>query len=308
MPSNMVQLNPEFRKVRHAVWQAWRRLSQDKDFVWQTAKLKYNLTLAFQRDPVSLKAFFDPTFVPNGFPRETLASRIKALRDKRLRKVLRRYIVYVSHFKIAMRMHSVPPHFRTILLDADPATKYSVELFSNTFVPYGGWWHDDSVSPSDFFGSEDVAVGREMQRLIDTGYAKYVRIEDGQPRSLFKQLAEFAYSDDALTFVLVECERPYVFCLIGENISVEKTWREAGRVVSEFQKISYGRTRSGRRTKLLELKRDLAALLRGKGTAKEKAIRRLESRKRTNPEFQLTEKNVYSKMSDLSQTKRKLRI
>jgi hypothetical protein len=128
-----------------------------------------------------------------------------------------------------MQFHKRAPHFRTrgTGADADPATKFHVKLTGSHFEPTEPWWDDGNTYWSDYVGSETVSVGPEMQKLIDTGVAKYVEIEDLQKRSLLNRLMDFAYSPNLLTFVLLASEQPYLLCLIGENVSVEKTWRDA---------------------------------------------------------------------------------
>lgn len=299
--ADAIQRDPQFRAIRRAIWQKWRTLANDKAFIWETAKLKLNLKAAFKSHPKDVQLFFDPLFEPRLYPANEITKRIKKLSDKHLQNTLRAYTRYVLRFGVAMQLHKRAPHFRTrgTGADADPSTKFHVKVTGSHFKPTESWWDDGNTSISDYFGSETVPVGPEMQKLIDTGVAKYVEIEDLQKRSLLNRLMDFAYSPDRLTFVLLASEQPYLLCLIGENVSVEKTWRDASKVVSEFQKRQYSRTRAGRPPQLRELTKQLAVLLRQDLTPKQLAHRFAQSD---------TEKGIFSKWSSLSQIKGKLKM
>ncbi len=302
MPSGRKKQNelPEdFRRIRKAVWRDWKRRAHDKKFVWETARLKWHLTLAFERNPQAVRSFFNPTFVPAGYSATEIEKRIKQTHDKETQSILRSYIHYVLRFGVAMRLHKAAPYFRTVGLTGDPATKFHVKVVGSHFEPADGWWDDGQTEVAEFFGSDFVEVGSSMQRLMEAGKANFLQIEDRNRDSLLNQLMGFAYSPDILTFVVLAAEQPYVFCLIGENVSVEKTWHEAGKVVSEFQKRLHGRTRAGRPTDLRKLRKKLAVLLRGKERPKQMAVSLAVGE---------TEKDVYSMMSTMSQIKSKLRL
>jgi hypothetical protein len=67
--ADAIQRDPQFRAIRRAIWQKWRRLANDKAFVWETAKLKSNLKAAFKSHPKDVQLFFDPMFEPQGSPK-----------------------------------------------------------------------------------------------------------------------------------------------------------------------------------------------------------------------------------------------
>jgi hypothetical protein len=291
--------SPKFRKIRQAVWQKWRRLADDKEFLLETARLKDHLTPVFLKHPEEVRSFFHPTFQPTLARIEDIRSRIRRVANEHLRFALQRYVRYVLRFGVVMQLEDRAPHFRTHDFGTDPTNKFHVKVVKNNLEPQEPFWWDEQTPISDYFGSPKVTVGVELQRLIDAGVAKFVQIEDGKKRSLLTQLMDFAYSPDELTFLLLNMDQPYVLCLIGERISVDDIWRRASRVVSEFQKLEYGRTMAGRPRQVRKLHRELNRLLRDPGTPlKEKATELANGDQG---------RHVYSKMSALSQLKRKLR-
>jgi hypothetical protein len=298
----MVRQNLEdhdYRAIRTALWKKWRRLTSDKNFILETARLKLHLTAAFNDDPAKVRAFFGPVFDPALARGKEIQSQLKHVASPKLRAVLQRYVRYTIQFGVVMRLASHAPYFRTQANNADPRTKFHVKLGRGSLEPSTSASWDGQTPISEFFGSEEVKVGPEMQKLIDAGLAKYVQVEDAQEHSLFKQLLDFAYSPEGIGFLLLNTDPPFLLCIVGENISVETTWRRSSKVVAEFQKRHYGRVKAGRPVMMAKLKKELAAVLRGKATGMQLAVLLADGE---------SGKDVYSKFSSLSQLKRKLQI
>jgi hypothetical protein len=287
------------RVLRHQMWAKWRRLAIDKEFRWETARLKFNLTRAYLDHPDKLKKFFRPNFYPAASQVKKIRGEISKLKNGLVRSVLARYMRYVSRFGVTMTLRSKPPYFRLRAI-APPGPKFHVMLKRDHFEPVVGWPEEEDIPFKDFFESETLEVGPALQSLIDSGVARYVHIEDESRWSLLRQLADFAYAQESLTFIKYNADEPFFFCLIGENVSADDTWRRASKVLREFQEKHYGRIRAGRPPNIRQLAADLNILLRNPGSLTHKAITR------TPPPH--TARQVYGKMSTLSQMKRRLTI
>jgi hypothetical protein len=288
-----------FQAIRRASTQKWRQLALDKDFVLETAALKLLLKLAYQKHPTVIRSFFKPRFQPSVRRARKIQPQINRVSDPELRNVLQRYVKYVLRFGVVMDLAEAPPHFRTVGMPADPATKFHVQVRRGRFRPamrslgYG----DEEVS--DFFPSEKLDIGPRMQALIHAGKGICVRIDDDQTLSVLTQLVDFAYFPDRITFVEFNGKTKCVMCLIGENISVDKTWHEASGVVSEFQKSFYGRVKSGRPVHWKKLRTRIQQLIRTNRSLTELAVHFAKGNEA---------KDVFSMLSSLSQLKRRLQL
>ena len=294
-----LQQSPRDPLARHriALWRKWRTLASDKEFIWETARLKYNLNILLADHETVVKKFFPVRFMPDAFSPIRYSAAIKSVEDKQLRRVLRRYTRYVSRFRVVMELHPKQPRFRVRMIDADPRSKFHVKVSRSHFEPLNEPPEDDTAHVSEFFGAEYLPIGSQMQSLIDKGAAKCVWIEDPNKTSLFTQLMDFGYSPHQLTFVVVRSSQPYIFCVLGEAVRVEKEWHEAGKVVSELQEHLYRRVHVGRRPQMRQLRKRLAILLRRHGTDKDLAFLIAGPRS-----------NLYSVMSALSQLRQRLTI
>jgi hypothetical protein len=301
-PADRVWANPKFQALRHQVWQRWRRLAADKEFLWETARLKFNLTRLFQGRPADIRKFFSPIFRPDIFDLPATRRLISAsVRNAELRETLQHYLTYVIRFGVLMRLSPRMPYFRTQLA-AEVGSTFHVAVRSRRLAPAMPQRWDGQTPMSDFYTSDQIDLDPEMKAIVDKGLARYVEIDHEHPRSILNELLEFAYSSDQITFIRINADQKYLLCLLGENVSVDATWRHASKIVSEFQKKHYGRVRSGRRPKFREIRKRLSLLLRGKGNLTSKAITLLEWRGQLAP----TDSQVRSRLSSLSQAKRKL--
>ena len=285
-----------YRKVQRGLWRKWRQLARDKEFLLETARLKLNLTLAWKEHPQEVAWLLRTVLLPVAPTSRVIPGSARGVRDKHLKVVFQRYSRYVCRFGVVMRIAKTPPYFRSEAI-WQTARKFHVQVMRGHLRPIT-ISPDEEELESNFFASDAVGVAPEMERAIRDGNFKYVQVDDDSKGSLLQELVDFAYSPNDLTFVLLASKQPYVLCIIGDNVSIDGTWHRAGRVVAEFQEHQYGRIRAGRPVDFQKLRRDLAVLLRKEGTMMEKAIL-------LSPE---SARSVYSKLSALSQLKRKLKL
>jgi hypothetical protein len=112
-------------------------------------------------------------------------------------------------------------------------------------------------------------VPGQIQELIESHEAKYVRIDESSGCSVLNDIESFAYHADGVTLLLHDAERPYLYCLFGEKATKELLDR-AGKAVSAFQRDHYDRGKGGRPANLVRRK-TVRELLNRPGSMKEKA-------------------------------------
>jgi hypothetical protein len=90
-----------------------------------------------------------------------------------------------------------------------------------------------------------LPVVPELQNAIDEGAARFVQIEDDSFSTVLSELEEFAYSPDAITFIVHQGEHPHLFCLMGEAVT-QPQLRAALPAVSAILRKYYNRGKAGR--------------------------------------------------------------
>jgi hypothetical protein len=147
--------------------------------------------------------------------------------------------------------------------------KFHVKLAKDNFLPARPYQGTDE--PYDYFYESDgLDVSAALRDQIESGIAKFVRIEDKTSDSVLSKLERFAYFPEGITFVLHAAEQPYLLCLIGEQVT-DETWRKAHKVVSALLREHFDRGKAGRPPKIGKMKKGI--MLRNlPGPLKEKAF------------------------------------
>jgi hypothetical protein len=109
---------------------------------------------------------------------------------------------------------------------------------------------------------------------LSQGRTKVVQVDDRSGSSALNQLEGLAYDADALTFILHNTpQQKYIFCLVGEKVATDTTWRSAGKAVNALQKKFYGRQKAGRPVNVARLKHAVRIRLhKGRKGFKERAF------------------------------------
>jgi len=100
----------------------------------------------------------------------------------------------------------------------------------------------DSFESSDL---KDLEMPLPLQKQIEAGKAKFVRIDDESWSSVLTELEGFAYDARSLTFILHRAEQPYLLCLVGERVT-NAQWAKASTSVSAFLRENFNRGKAGR--------------------------------------------------------------
>jgi hypothetical protein len=290
------------RRVQYSRRQRWKYLCGDRDFVLETARLKYNLTVQYRESHSVLGEFFDPSYWITAGDVKTELKRISEISNSHLRHVMERYLRYAIRFRVYMRLQPkrgdrerICP-FCVHLIDSD-GVKFHALIEDGKLMPVGSYSEDDTAS--DAFASDSLEVPPALEELISPKKppvnrrmpdvamtslinassgapnptiarsqsflprAKFVLVEHDDKESLLHDLLDLSYTPEALTFVQVAGATPYMLCIIGENVAIDTVWRQAGAAVKQLQVQLYERQRAGRPLKRSALKKGMIQLLQG---------------------------------------------
>jgi hypothetical protein len=168
-----------------------------------------------------------------------------------------------------------------------------VKLVGEHFEPAAGYpGKQEQVqmgidAPYDhYFEADRMEVPPGLEKLVTSGKAKFVLIEDESWSSALSKLEYFANYPEGLTFVVHEAEQPYLLCLIGEKVS-DKVWKQGSRARNALQKKYFNRGKAGRPPNIPRLRRTIKQR-KSPGALKSKII--LED----NPDKKLSSEQSYS--------------
>ena len=260
-----LQQDPRAVELRSAIWGRWRILARDKEFVRWTMKLRRRLERAFASDPETVRQFFRSYSSPTGSRRLKIKAYLRGIEKEEVRVTLRSYAEYFARFRVRMYFRKKSPHFRTQLL-LPWSNKFHAKILNGHLHPC-----TDRGGPYiDQFETDKLEVPSPLEELIETGGAKFFRIDDKDGSSVLTEIEAFAYHAEGLTFILHRAEIPYLICLIGEKTS-SKTWRAAERTLHVLQREYYSRVNAGVPADIKQILK-VAAAARKSGSSKDKAI------------------------------------
>ncbi len=220
----------------------WKELRNSKFFLAETEKLTTLLEDALNRCPDYLKKFFRNF----GYPAGRLGSVRRFLigaPDSNTRQTLESYLRYVGRFGVLLKRRNRTPRFEPYALIPWGST-FHVRIRRGQLEPIVP--HPDSEEPYVYlFESDPKRVPKYLKKLIQSGQAKFVEIDDEDGSTILTRLELFAYYPEGITFVVHRAEQPYLICLVGEKVTNE-IWRKANKAVTAFQNELVGKGRAGR--------------------------------------------------------------
>jgi hypothetical protein len=174
------------------------------------------------------------------------------------------YIKYASRFGVYFVRRKQQFEWRVL---PQPGWKFQARQVGGRLAAMGPVPSGEAAV--DHMESPDLRVSKEIQSLVDSHEVKFLRIDDASGSSVLNDLESFSYHADGVTLILHNAERPYLFCLYGENVSKESLDR-IGKAITAFQRENYGRGKPGRPADLPR-RRKVRELLDQPGRMKEKA-------------------------------------
>ena len=260
------------RQEQRAAWLRWKALCKDRVFALDTARLKYNLTLWYKREPNLVTSFFQPSWPIYPAKIRAAQRRVDKIRDRSFRTVMQYYLSYAIRFGIYMTFKPKRSHGRDRLCPFQVRTfptggaKFHIRVVNQHIRPIR-----PSVAGDETF--DDLAISsvslpdaaEELLKTTPDSYSRgtFVQIDDSKSGSLLSEFVQFCYSPEKLTFVHLNSDRPYLLCIIGENVPVDDVWHPAGSVVKQLREQLYRRRMAGRPMNIAALKKGMNILLRG---------------------------------------------
>jgi hypothetical protein len=269
-----MRTHKDYRRIRKGEWERWKTLADNKEFVWETFCLKYQLKQLFTKDPDALRIFFRPGFRVDAPRSQATKRRIEQVVDDKLKKVLDRYASYAQRYGVEFSLHKPEPYFR-VWGTGFGGNKFHVEIRDGGFRAIGR-----ARALGGAIESDEVPVPSKLQGLVRKGQAKYVRIDDGDDFSILRQLTSFAYSPDQVTVVDYGSTSRHQFYLVGEHVPLNRIWPVLQKVVTEFQRELGGHDQRGRQTNVRRLYAQLQALVRSNNSMKNVAAALIEQEDR----------------------------
>jgi hypothetical protein len=313
-----------FQRIELAAEKRWERLQNNREWVWETYRLKFQLGPFVQNNPDQLKKLFVPTFIVTAQNFQAVKKRIDAVDDEELKALLERYAKYARRYGVVFTLQQSEPRFRPQSIGYG-LNKFHIAIREGQIEPIGGVppWEEAPPLPrsipsddfdvatqtavSDDFESDELPVPRGLQSLVEDGKAKYVLINDEDNASSLRQIADLAYSPDQVTVIDYEFGdsadlQLRRFFLVGENVSLSQVLPTLRGMVASYQRKYAKHDQRGRATDVRQLRSYLDELVRDGESMQNKAAKFVKDK--TSPGY---EARLASMQSLLSQLKKKLR-
>jgi hypothetical protein len=240
-----------------------KALESDPIFDGETDKLQKDLRAAYSYNPEVIDAFFQRFWSPAFFNFQEARALIKTL-PPAIQEVLNSYIKHASRFGVYFVRRNQQFEWRVL---PPPGWKFQAHQVGGRLAAVGP--ASSGEAAVDHMESPDLPVPKEIQGFIDSHEVKFLRIDDETGSSVLNDVESFGYHADGVTLIHHNAERPYLFCLYGENVSKESLDR-VGKAITAFQRENYGRGKAGRRADVAR-RRTTRELLAQPGRMKEKA-------------------------------------
>jgi hypothetical protein len=236
--------DPRVCALRRRRWVHLRALANDDAFRDETKAVRSDLNAAYGFDPATVDAFMQWFWYPS--PGVYLNARqfFERIQGPALRAALLRYLEYASRFGVYMVRRARKERTKFAVRGIVPkGEKFHVRVVEDHLEPAAGMPEDEPFV--EYFPSDTLPAVPELQNAISEGAARFVQIEDDSFSMILSELEEFAYSPDAITFIVHRAERPYLFCLMGEQVT-QPQLRAALPAVSAILRKYYNRGKAGR--------------------------------------------------------------
>ncbi len=236
-----------------------RQLGSDPSFKYELESIRAQLVDLQKQMPDVVRKFFGK-HTSSGFDSESTQKLIAGIQPP-AQQVLQRYASFSARFRVGLRFKN-----GTFAVTARPITDHvaTAVISGSRLVPPQELGND--LIHDNLFGE-----GNELPvNFPALPGVRIVTLKEPRRNSLFNVIENHFYDPFSLTFVVHEGYQPFLYCLIGENISVNKVWKRAAKAVTYYQKFLYSRSRRGRPTNIDKFDRAVKEL-REPGPIKSKA-------------------------------------
>jgi hypothetical protein len=228
---------------------------EDKDFLIETKRLQHNLITLRNKNPKLFLKVFRRLGPLSSLRSSARNEWLRKTTDPASQEMFSDYIAYVARFKVELDYRH---DFRPRPFGPPPFIAMHARIEDGHLR-----WAEESPEPAEespepeeaiydyLFLDEKMEIIPALAELIGSGGAKLLQVDGGG--SLLEELEYLVYDPSKLAFIIHKGDQPRIYCLIGEAVSTNKLWRDAGKVVTALQKTLYKRQKAGKPPNLQRL-------------------------------------------------------
>jgi hypothetical protein len=248
------------------------RLQKDAVFLIENARIETELKELAMNHPAIFVKFFNRFSYLSLLIRDDFEKFVSETWSNRAKEILQDYANYSRRFRVWLTRRS-DGSFR-VVPNGPFNSKFRIDIVGGQSQPADPEKSGVPVIFDELYADNNLRVPTlHSEEILATGRAKFVQVEDKSGRTVLHDIEAIAYDPQAVTFILHKSNRDYLFCLVGENVTIEGTWKAAGAAVNSLQAQLYGRRKAGRPRKIEKLKKAIDLRQRGGSTSqKEKAF------------------------------------
>jgi hypothetical protein len=231
-----------------------KRLQEDKEFILESERIERALKELAMNYPAIYARFFRRATYLSLFIRDRFETLVTATWPNRAKEILQDYANYSRRFRVWMKRRG-DGSFR-VIAQGPFSSKSRISIVNGNSRAVDPEASDVPVFFNELYADDDLPVPTpQLEDILAAGKARFVQIDDQSGQNVLHDIELHAYDPEAVTFILHNSKRPYVFCLVGENVTIDKTWKAAGTVINSLQAKLYGRRKAGRPRKIKKLKK-----------------------------------------------------
>ena len=250
----------EYVAAHEALPQQETKLPSGRNFVRIQSRMEPALQTALRSNPESVRKFFESfPFISPDNQRASIRF-INTVKDKAVRMSLREYVRFALRFGVRYILESEVPFFRNEPVGLS-GTKFWGKFENGLLLP-GSECFGVPTDLADF-QHEGLKLPEGVESILKSGKARWFVIDDHAGDSHLSDIENVAYNADSIAFVIhYNRYQPFLFCLIGENVS-DNDWKKAARIKTRFQREQCQLGTRGRAPNLEEKRKQYAALQTG---------------------------------------------
>lgn len=191
-----------------------------------------------------------------------VARSVRRAEPKALRLTLKECAQFALRFHVSITLDQEPPYFRIESVRL-PGTKFWGKFDNGQLVPMS--WAGEEAELVHF-RHDAVKLPAGSEAIFKVRDARYFVIDDAKGNSHLSDIEHVAYDPDSITFIAhYSGHHPFLFCLIGENVS-DDDWKRAAPIKACFQREQYGTGTKGRTPNLDKREKEYEATRREEPT------------------------------------------
>jgi hypothetical protein len=231
------------------------RLQEDKVFLIESERIESELKELAMNYPATYVKFFKRFSYLSLQLRDEFEKFLgEKVPSTRAKQILQDYADYSRRFRVWLTRRGDGP--TRVMAKGPFNSKYRIDIVGGVSRSPDPEAKGVPVFFDGLYADDDLPVPTpQLEEILATGKAKFVQVDDKSGRNVLHDIEATAYDPEAVTVILHNSKRRYLWCLVGENVTIEKTWKAAGAAINSLQAKLYGRRKAGRPRKIKKLKK-----------------------------------------------------